>query len=42
MTNSEMKAERFLRWHKARVLVAKINANVGDPIQQGQVLVEFE
>ncbi|MBV8229523.1 MAG: biotin/lipoyl-binding protein, partial [Planctomycetaceae bacterium] len=22
--------------------VAKINADVGDPVQQGQVLVEFE
>ena len=26
MTNDEMKAGRFLRWHKARVKVAKIQA----------------
>ena len=26
MTNSEMKADRFLRWHKARVMLGKINA----------------
>ena len=37
MTNEQMKANRFLTWHKARKLVAKIQANLaaGRTVQIG-------